>query len=206
MVSCLSKKPSKKPVVITGCPKSGTKYIATVLQKMGLDFNHEQWAKDGVADWRLAPGKKAEPWDGNTHLSNFNNTVILHQVREPLNTISSCQRIGEPAWTYICRFIPVNPDDDLINKCMHLYYNWNLMAEKIAVWRYKVETLEDNFIRFCRVINYPEIIEKKDVLRTVPKNINTAKPYRKLTWSDLKNTNPFLCNKIKEMSIRYGYL
>ncbi|MCD6422278.1 hypothetical protein J7L13_02955 [bacterium] len=192
-------------VIITGCPKSGTMYIATVLSKLGLNFKHEEFARDGCADWRLAPGYLAEPWDGDTHLYNFKDPLILHQVREPLSNMSSCQKIDENAWKYICRYIPLSMEDSLIRRCMGVYYYWNKLADKISVWRYRIEDLDDIFDEFCERIGHPELSSKKDVLKEVPKNINTAKPYRELTWKDLEREDEELAEKVMKLAEEYGY-
>lgn len=195
-----------RPIIITGTPKSATKYIAVLLKQMGLDFEHEKLAKDGTADWRLAPGYKAVPWDGDTFLRNFNNPIILHQVRHPLNTIASCQKIAGYAWNYIYKFSPVNEYDySEIGRCMALWYYWNKMAERLAIWTYRIEDLEKEFKLFCKKIERPELIKKKHIIKTIPKNINTAKPYKELTWEDLENEDSILTAKIKNLARRYGY-
>ncbi len=197
---------SKKPVIIVGTPKSATMYIATVLNKMGLDFQHEHYAKDGFADWRLAPKEKSQPWDGYTDMIDFKNTIILHQIRNPLDTMSSMQQIGEHAWKYITAYIPVTMEDSIIKRCMATWYHWNLLAESISCFSYRIEDFEKTFPVFCKKIHHPELIKKQEIIQTVPKNINTAKPYNQLTWKHLIREDHRLTRKIWRLAKKYGYI
>jgi len=196
----------KTTAIITGTPKSATMYIATLLSAMGLRFKHEKVAEDGCADWRLAPGKISRPWDDNTNLLfDKENLVVLHQVREPLSVISSCQKISEKAWYYICLYTPLRISDSLIKRCLGLYYYWNKLADKIATWTYRIEDLESIFEEFCNRIGHPELINKRYIINDIPKNINSAKPYKKLTWKDLEKEDPELTYKTMDLAEGYGY-
>lgn len=58
---------------------------------------------------------------------------------------------------------------------------------------------------FCKKIGHPELAEKKHVLKELPTNINSAKPYTVLTWEQLEEINPVLTNKAKLLAESYGY-
>lgn len=184
-------------------------YIATVLKRMGLRFEHEKYAEDGCADWRLAVGRRAAPWGGDTNLLfNKENVIVLHQVRYPLDTIASCMTIADYAWEYICNYIPASMDENLLIRSMKLYYYWNKLAEEIAVWRYRIESLEDIFDEFCEKIGHPELKTKRHILKEIPKDINSAKGhpnYRKVTWKQLERKDRWLTERIREMAESYGY-
>lgn len=202
-------------IVIVGCPKSATMYIAELLKRMGLDFKHEEYAEDGMADWRLAV-ENPRPWggySGHEKLDFLREANILHQVREPLSTMSSMQKIA--GWEYIFSYInvfdyanhvPVRMPDSITKRCMLCWYHWNRKAESIAKWTYRIEDLEKIWGKFCRMINHPELIRKKEILQTVPKNINTAKPYKPLEWHDLFEEDEKLARKIVALAERYGYI
>lgn len=40
-----------RPLVITGCPRSGTTYASKYLQANGFDVRHEELGPDGVVGW-----------------------------------------------------------------------------------------------------------------------------------------------------------
>ena len=67
-------------ILVAACPRSGTLYITKILGKMGFEVGHERLHKDGIVDYRLALG-----FDGPRE----HRRVFFHQVRHPLNTISS---------------------------------------------------------------------------------------------------------------------
>jgi hypothetical protein len=67
--------------LITGYPRSGTKYTAKVLNKTSLDVGHEFKGKDGCVSWKHLP--KALDFD-----------LVLHQVRNPLKVIGSSHTIN----------------------------------------------------------------------------------------------------------------
>lgn len=64
-------------ILITGCPRSGTKAIARYYQKKGLDIGHEETKTNGTVNCFL--------WNGDYK----GWTEIIHLVREPLACINS---------------------------------------------------------------------------------------------------------------------
>ena len=90
----MSTENQNKPIryVVTGLPRSATKYISVVLQKLGLNctheksfncYNHKESAtKEGIwgdASWAAAP-----------FICNLPpNTIVFHQVRDPLKVLNS---------------------------------------------------------------------------------------------------------------------
>lgn len=191
-------------VLITGCPKSGTKYTTVLLKHLGLDFGHEeQTGKDGQTNWMLAPGKKSKPLEGPS-FKKFKDAIILHQIRHPLDTISSCTKIGQ--WKYICNYIPVEAYEYALLKSMNLYFYWNRMAERLASWTYRIESLPEIWELFCEKINHPELTPDRDKIKEIPTNINTAKPYKRVTWDILDATDKRLSHKIFTMAYKHGYV
>lgn len=199
----------KRKVLITGCPKSATNYISELLSRMGLDFGHErQTESQGDANWKLAPGGRAtrkllRKYNmGCPGMEYYENAIVLHQIRNPLDTMSSCQKITS-AWPYICHFIPAETNAPITLRCMQLYYYWNRMAENNSIWSYRIEELPDIWPTFCMKINHPEFIEKKDKIKDIPTNIASNKPYTRLTWEKLEKTDKKLCNEIQKLISRY---
>jgi hypothetical protein len=78
--------------IVAGLPRSGTKYISKVFTSLGLDCGHERHfgydratverVAEGIwgdASWMSAPYLKALP----------SGTVVLHQMRNPINVLNS---------------------------------------------------------------------------------------------------------------------
>jgi len=199
-----------RPIIIIGCPKSGTQYISKLLTHLGLDIIHEAQCtcasgRDGRVSWLYGAGFYAIPFDGEPPLSTYINPIILHQVRNPLNTMSSCQKISEAAWDYISKYIPIKPEYSLPRKCLYLYYYWNTRCEHLAEYTYRIETLEEEWNIFCNKINHSELIEKKKLIKDIPKNVNTAKPYHQFTWGELLDIDEFITVEVMKLAERYNY-
>lgn len=200
-----------RKIIITGCGRSATQYISKVCQLGGKDIQHELSGKDGVSSWYATFSDTSDP----THkikIPYYKEAIVLHQVRNFLKTIESCQVFENDSWNtweYISKHIPeINLKDSLIKRCMIYWHYWNLKAEEKAVWTYKVEDLliPVNFDRFCATTGIDSNY-KSDMLK-VPKNLNKKyrkRFYPKLTLLDLFDTDYHLSDRILRQAKRYGY-
>lgn len=193
-------------LLITGCGRSGTKYISALLNNMGLDVPHEvKMGKHGISSWLMAAPNRSYPWGPQCDINSF--THILHQVREPLKTITSLSTFSPISWKYISKYIKIKPNDSILIKSMKYWCRWNRMASKLSQYTYKVEDIADIFPKFCQEIGYKSLQNKNYIISNVKTNINSRKKkYNKIyTWEDLYNANYALADKIYHQSISYGY-
>lgn len=53
-------------ILIVGCARSGTHWMARVLRSQGLDVGHERQGLDGIVSWCLAPADTGDlpRWHG----------------------------------------------------------------------------------------------------------------------------------------------
>src|ERR1700722_14128714 len=118
-----------RTLLITGCARSGTTYIAKALQESNLEIGHEKMLKDGVSSWYLATSPKRTKRRVNPEKYRFAHT--FHQVRHPLRTISSVYATeNRHSWNYILSQIPeIHMHDSHLVKCAKYWYYWNLKAE-----------------------------------------------------------------------------
>ena len=187
--------------LITGCGRSGTKYMALLLSAVGLDIRHETMGKDGIASWLLATDSTY--LDYGPSRRHFRFGTILHQARDPLASISSMQTIQTSSWRYICRHIPCSLDEPLLLRCAKYWRDWNLKAESIATWRYRIEDFERVWDELCARLRIPA---DRAALASVPRTINTREGnYRRIGWDDLAALDKALCLSIQEQAARYGY-
>jgi hypothetical protein len=191
----------EKSTLITGCGRSGTKYISRVLSSGGLDIGHEIMGKDGIASWLLGVDADSVPWGPRRR--DFQFRTILHQVRHPLAVISSMQTCAQVSWSFICRHVRCELEEPLALRCAKYWRYWNEQIESEADWRYRIEDVQiirDELCERtgCRV--------SQAVLAVVPRNINSRQDaYKALDWNTLRSLDAPLCLAIQEQAVRYGY-
>jgi hypothetical protein len=155
-------------VLVTGCPRSGTKYISCVLAELGLDVQHEAIGRDGSSSWCMAVDAETTPWGPPRRAFSFD--ITLHQVRNPVAVIPSFSTLTPPSWHFIYDRTPCRPDDPPLARSAKLWYYWNLHAGRVAQWRYRVEQLPAVFDEFCHHIGVPA---DRRALGRVATNVNT---------------------------------
>lgn len=185
------------PFLITGCPRSGTDYIANVMREvLGLRFGHEVKLRDGIADWTAG--------DDDYDHSPFK--VIFHQVRHPVSSICSFDTIRPGSREVLDRVARINSSDSKLLTFMKYWYHWNVEVETLApVLTYRIEDLPDAFPKICSIIGVDS--SDKD-LCSVQTNTNSRKHkpgYVYYTWDDLKKENGEYYRKVRTLSEEYGY-
>lgn len=192
-------------VLITGCGRSGTTYISKLLTAAGCQVRHEKLGQKGCASWTMAVDADYTPWGPGARGIQFKH--VFHQVRNPLDVISSVyiniKDIG--SWQFIGANTPeILPNEPFLAKCAKYWYYWNLKAEEKAEWTYRIEDIDKIFYEMCNRLKIPY---KKDVLKKIPRKINTQRPiFQKIKWSDLEAVlSPTdFCN-LRNLALRYGY-
>jgi len=206
--------PQRRLVLVTGCARSGSGYIAAVLQACGLDVRQEAIGRDGCASWTMAVESKRTPWgparDGTTEFEH-----VFHQVRHPLSVISSVWTTEGPrSWGFIAEHVPkLRADDSIEVRCVKYWYYWNRAASRVAEFTYRLEDLANAWPELCRRLG-----RKLDArpLSTVPTDINarrTKPPSRgnnvlehDFTWAELRRlVKPRLFGKLCKLAESYGY-
>lgn len=187
--------------LITGCGRSGTKYMASLLSAAGLHVGHETMGRDGIASWLLAAMPAPPGWGPPGECFHFQ--TVLHQVRQPLAVIASMQTAQLASWRYICEHIPCSLEDPLLFRCATYWREWNLKAESIATWRYRLEDIDYVWEDLCAHLG---LTCSREVLDTVRRDVNSRKGrYQNVSWDDLKTLDRSLCLAIQEQAVRYGY-
>ncbi len=195
---------NERLLLIIGCARSGTTYIAQVLnKKCGLNAVHERMGLHGAVSWGMTFDTNKVPYGDARNGMYFHH--IFHQVRNPLKVISSVYSTEpEDSWNYIMKCVPqIRKTDNHLTKCAKYWYFWNLKAEEQAEWTYRVEDIENQWEEFQTRLG---LMLPKTALYEVPTNANTRPHEFNFTWRQLKaQLNPILYKKVREMAIRYGY-
>ncbi len=192
-------------VLITGCGRSGTTYISKALCLSGLDVPHEKLGEDGAVSWYRAGDNCYFRWKRIKKIAEEEYRHIFHQVRDPLKTIASAQTLRKEAWEYICQCVPeISMDDPLVVRCAKYWYFWNLRAEEMAEWTYRIEDIDEQFSEMGNRLGVP--LDPQVLLKVSQEQRSRKNNYTPLTWNDLEtNLEPELFENIINLANHYGY-
>lgn len=201
-----------KTLLVTGCPRSGTKSMAHMLKQCGLDTPHEQLGVDGtVSTYFCVPWIKSIPWSsgkqahvGMELASDFQFEIIIHQVRHPLDCIASAVKIvNKPhqEWMIEHDFIPEYSGTKL-HRMMQMWLNINQVVEQRTNVRVRIEDGVKAVRKIAKEVRF--IVPTDLELKHMHKASGYNKP-KKLTWDDLIREDKSLATEIKKLAKHYGY-
>lgn len=222
----------RRRLLVTGCGRSGTKYTSFVLRRLGLDVPHERLGADGLSSWCLAVEAGSVPWGPPGTGLAFDH--VFHQIRHPLAVIASCATFTESSWSFIREHVPLRAGESPLVQGARYWYHWNLHAETISTWRYRVEELPRVFERFCAILG---VASDPRALEQVTTDVNTRRRGRALhlyeelserlgidqrrflrdrlgraevnraavSWELLAHLEPELCAAVQQKAYEYGY-
>lgn len=213
-------------ILIVGTPRSGTFFTFNILTQLFGCAEHEAYSnkvdKHNVVAWEMA----FDNWTGNAiwgedpenlvqsvSYKDFNK--VLHQVRHPLDTISSLLMLDDWFWIKVSEKVNIDFNkDDRLTMAMVVWYEWNKQCEKIAEKTYRIEYITEHLGVFSSIIEIDKVADKNKVKKyntkeegffSLPNGEKYKKLYKKLLWTDLEKHDKELTHKIKEMAKKYGY-
>ena len=190
--------------VITGCGRSGTKYIAELLTRSGRDIAHESMGRHGIASWMWAVDARSVPWGPAPSLFRHPRERCFHQVREPLAAIASLQTFADPSWQFIAAHTGSAADAPILLRSARYWLEWNRLAEQRSSWRYRIEDIATVYPSLCERVS---IDPDARALAEVPRSVNTRKGlYAMVGWDDIARLDEELAAKVREQAREYGYL
>lgn len=178
-----------KRFVITGCSRSGTRYMSVLLTDIGCECHHDntflhplsfnfKWKMPpyGGASWYIAPKLSKLPKD----------TIIFHQIRNPLKFIRSRMEKGRVSFYWVRKFM--RKPQHSINFYAKLWIKWNKMVEKKANLSYRIEDLSINLL--TKILDLIEFSyneeEVKEIFKKTSKQIHTSGPFNySITLNDI---------------------
>lgn len=177
-------------LIVIGCGRSGTCFIAQTLRECGLDVWHEKEGKNGTVDWRLTP----------YNLSNYK--YKLHQVRNPLHAIGAIQALPNKAFDYINQFVDIKKGSRLA-WCARYWLYWNQFAESKCDFTYRVEDINVALPKILRLINHQH--NPTTALHVSRKRNSREQFYKPISWEDLRKADSALCKQVRDLGRKYGY-
>lgn len=187
--------------VVASTGRSGSGYISEVLTRAGIKCGHEAYFNPfgerteglvGDSSWCAVPDIHHYPG------------VVFHQVRHPLDVITSLVRFPTDPEIYRswqCRLFD-DPGDPIVYGMLD-WITYNRRIEEYAVTRWQVERVDLAVLRcVSETLDLP-LTDPEDALASVPKDWNRHRPDGRLGWWDLPDGA--LKNEMQQMAVRYGY-
>ena len=174
--------------LITGYPRSATRYMAKIFQSLGFDVGHEEVRSDGIVSWMEL-------------LNADNYDVVLHQVRNPIDVIASATTLMNESLDILSTI--TTPKSNKIEFLMESWLDWTNAADDCAQFTYKIEDLKVSYPQIKKLIGLESSLELP-IWWNTHTNVNT-RPHIKLSYKDLKMVNSNLAKKIALKMKKYGY-
>ena len=179
--------------LILAYPRSATTYTSKMVRAHGIKFGHETFG---------------DPTDGlisyfKIHYP-YKYDVVLHQVRDPLKTISSALTVlAKRTHNEFHTLFAMDDADRKRSKLYQVMWTWlelNELAEEASEWRYRIEDIDEVYPELCKRLE----IQPQEGFPPVNRLVNT-RPYPMLTWDYLDKEDLALSQRIKEKTKQYGY-
>jgi hypothetical protein len=201
-----------KRFVITGCPRSGTRYMATLLAALGVRLGHEKVF--GIREGLGMRDVRWKKWEGDVSwlavpFLPLEDTVVLQQVRHPLEFVRSVVGFGflsderaDLAFPKVVRrHAPeVYEPDTEIERGATMWRLWNARAEPHVALTYRLEDFGlDLLMRICRLVELD--VSEEQAARTlaeVPTTINQRERDESVAWEQVEPL-------VGELAAHYGY-
>jgi hypothetical protein len=217
-----------KACLITGCGRSGTRFIVQLLRSFGCDFRHEQRGREGSACWyccllfernvnhdslvgrcgcrfrdvRIDDQGRAISDSGNPCLRDH-YSLILHQLRSPMEVIASAQTLTKGSIVYIDNKIGIRQYDDRILQAARYWVEWNKAAYRICDFSYRIEDLRRRLPEICDLVGVRRSIRGYEDLLARRTN---SRPHPPVSVNHIKERDMELYRDLVETAQAFGYV
>lgn len=182
-------------LLITGCPRSGTRYLASLLRAAGIRAFHERMGRDGTVNAAFAVDDFWYPGNNPDRPSRVRFDHVFHVVRHPLFCIASMASMNNPRfwhWTQLHTGLCFEDYESPLQHAARFWVKWNELVEKLSPqWRFKIES--DFWPELCDRLGLGE--------RELPEVDKHRSQHGSLAWADLGDAE----RGVREMAERYGY-
>ena len=121
-----------KPILVLGHPRSGTSYMAKLMQSFGIDIRHEKMGKHGISDWMFAVRSDDKPWGKKSNINTeFNHIIHIHpNPWRALNSVSFKENLAPKSVAFRRRFINLPESYNIVDIAVESLIEWNELIEK----------------------------------------------------------------------------
>lgn len=189
----------RRRILVTGHPRSGTTYMAKLLQAHGLKVGHEHMRSDGISSWMMAiDTPEKAPFGDGSRLRDYEFDTIIHVVRDPLKVLaSSIQTESKASLEYRKAFASVPEDYNVYEEAVHILLAWDEAIRKLSpTHTVRVEDADTSL---------PQLLDIKADGPLPRANVN-SREHSELTWHELKqHLRHDLAERMESYSRQYGY-
>lgn len=198
-----------KKIIITGCPRSGTRRLQSAFGFAKVPASHE---RDGEITISCALAVDTDNYISQ-HEPYWSRELdeVWHQVRDPLLCIPSMATTIPSrfwAWQYPLTGLHPKAFRSMREFAAHFWVRWNLETERRGpVYRFRIEDLESE---------WPVMWERLELGEATPidprhkeykhKGADDAREKPEpVTYEELCAFGPSIHDSVREMAERYGY-
>jgi len=214
----------RSPLVVTGCARSGTQYVAKVLESLGLRAGHEKiyrpdadargvdaaWqGRDAEASWLAVPWLWRLPA----------GAVVVHLVRDPIKVVR-CLALHDWFATedrgnadFVRKHLPACRKGTALEKAAQYALGWNALAEEagrragLRYARVRIEGLRADRLHALLALagRQVPVVRIEEVLEVIPRDVGACRGHGEgdVTWAQVLRTpaGPALA----DLARRHGY-
>lgn len=184
--------------IITGTPRSGTKYISEVL-----NIAHE---KCFVPGGPKPPLVNEASWLAVPYVEQYPQVTVVHLIRNPLDVVTSLVRIGhmdiastgrgrDPFVRFLYEHCPQAALPTPEESAIRFYIDWNRRASAVSDDTWRLDLLDFNYI---------EKVTGRVVNPDVPRDTN-SKPHRNIHTPDFSVVPEVLWDEFVDYAKELGY-
>lgn len=202
---------TKNNFVIVAPPRSGTGYIAQVLNNLGVRTGHEDWfgPKGFVYDKRLFGDSS---WLAIPYLPQLTQkTRVYFQTRDPRKAIESLHQVSffnrnTSFRSFAFKHANIEASEPHFYKCVDFYLDWYAKLLEFRLPDYHVETITSDDIR--RIIGPLKAVSDKLIIEAMAKTgtaVNSRSKEKKLPKPDWSELDQSRLDKLVEIEAKLGY-
>lgn len=182
-----------KLIRVLAHPRSGTAYMASLMQLNGLDVGHEVMGKDGISSWMFAVQADNVPFtfDGSIPI-DYSFTHTIQVIREPISAISSIYHTEHGSLDWRSKWLCLWGND--MEKAVSSYIGWNKLIKGLNPVVFKLED-EDTILDWLFDNGLTTTKHKAEITNKREHDILTIKKIKGMI-------NPSLFNELEQF-IKY---
>ena len=195
-----------KRLLVTGCPRSGTRAISAAFTNARFPIGHERSGARGISSSFFAAHDWFYPGAHRTTLERFRFDHIWHQTRHPLKVISSmADAMPDTWWHWQEKHSGVSGGMEPAGaRCALYWVRWNRLVEKNhpGAWRYRIEDVKELWPEMCERLGIPpcEYTPDDDHGHSAKKDNR-----HKFSWDEIKSLDVAAYDDLRALAGRYGY-